>query len=78
MPFRFEVDNNLTVDKVIIAQGSLQDLVQELYPGAYGTSLTNVNFKALDNLLVKPIGVYGSKEEIIRFLASIGAVDTET
>lgn len=66
------------VDKVIIAQDSLQKLIRDLYPKAYGTSLTNINFKALDNLLVKPIGVYGSKEEIIRFLSSIGAVDTQT
>jgi len=31
----------------------------------------------LDNLQVKPIGVYGSKEEIVRLLFSIGAVNDE-
>ena len=43
-------------------------------PGAY-SSITKVNFKALDNCSLKPLGVYGSKEEIVRFLREIHAVD---
>ena len=60
----------------MIAQESLQAFINALSPGAY-SSLTKVNFKILDDLLLKPIGVYGSKEEIVRFLRETGAVDVE-
>jgi hypothetical protein len=43
-------------------------------PGAYA-SITRVDFKTLDQLAIKPLGVYGSKNEIVRLLQSIGAVD---
>ncbi|KAJ7066394.1 hypothetical protein C8F01DRAFT_1123111 [Mycena amicta] len=65
------------VDKIIIAQESLKELINELSPGAYA-SLTKVNFKALDTVLVKPLGIYGSQSEIVDFLASSGAIDHET
>ena len=38
-------------------------------------SLTKVDFKALDKFQVKPIGIYGSKEEIARFLVSVAVID---
>jgi hypothetical protein len=38
-------------------------------------SLTKVDFKALDKFLVKPIGIYGSKDEIARFLVSVAVID---
>ncbi|KAF9228234.1 hypothetical protein BS17DRAFT_850512 [Gyrodon lividus] len=62
------------VDKIIIAQDSLKTFVNEICPGAYA-SLTKVDFKALDKRGVKPAGIYGSKEEIVRFLLSFGVVD---
>ncbi|KAI0058500.1 hypothetical protein BV25DRAFT_1964893 [Artomyces pyxidatus] len=62
------------VDKIIIAQESLQEFINTLSPGAYA-SLTRVDYKALDRLMIKPTGIYGSKEEIVRFLRSIGAAD---
>ncbi|KIK81380.1 hypothetical protein PAXRUDRAFT_156232 [Paxillus rubicundulus Ve08.2h10] len=62
------------VEKVIIDQNSLRDFVNAVCPGAY-VSLTKVNFKALDQYIVKPIGIYGSKEEIVGFLSSIGRID---
>lgn len=62
------------VDKIVIAQESLQAFINALSPGAY-SSITKVNFRILDNFLLKPIGVYGSKEEIVRFLREIHAVD---
>lgn len=65
------------MDKVVIAQDSLREFINALYPGAY-VSLTEVNFKALDSLAIKPIGVYGSKEEVVRLLVSIGASDDLT
>jgi hypothetical protein len=65
------------VDKIVIAQQSLQAFINVLSPGAY-SSITKVNFKVLDDSLLKPIGVYGSKEEIVRFLREIHAVDDNT
>ena len=64
------------VRKVVVAQASLQVFINTLSPGAY-SSIKKVNFKVLDDLLLKPIGVYGSKEEIVRLLCEMGAVDLE-
>ena len=41
-------------------------------------SLTKVDFKALDKFQVKPIGIYGSKDEIVRFLVSVAVIDDTT
>ncbi|KAG1848095.1 hypothetical protein DFJ58DRAFT_729994 [Suillus subalutaceus] len=62
------------VDKIIIAQDSLRAFTNTICPGAY-VSMTNVDFSALDGLFVKPVGIYGSKEEIVRLLSSLGVVD---
>ncbi|KAA1477855.1 hypothetical protein DENSPDRAFT_933970 [Dentipellis sp. KUC8613] len=62
------------VAKIVISQESLRDFVEALHPGAY-TSLTKVDFKALDKLNCRPVGVYGIREEIAKFLLSIGVVD---
>ncbi|KAF8428935.1 hypothetical protein L210DRAFT_3623712 [Boletus edulis BED1] len=62
------------VDKIIISQNSLEAFVNSVCPGAYA-SMTKVNFKALDHYVIKPVGVYGSKEEIVRFLLQLGAID---
>jgi hypothetical protein len=62
------------VDKVIIAADGLKDLINALYPGAYVT-LTKVDFKALDSLSVRPIGVYGDRGEIIKILSSLGVIN---
>ncbi|KAH9022040.1 hypothetical protein EDB84DRAFT_1678539 [Lactarius hengduanensis] len=63
-----------TVDKVIIARESLERFVNAMCPGAFA-SITKVDFKALDQLTIKPLGIYGSKHEIVRMLRSITAVD---
>ncbi|KAI9460718.1 hypothetical protein F5148DRAFT_1377366 [Russula earlei] len=65
------------VDKIVIAQQSLQGFINALSPGAY-SSITKVNFRSLDKFFLKPIGVYGSKEEIVRFLRDINAMDDNT
>lgn len=65
------------VDKVIIDQESFRKLVNTLCPGAY-VSLTKVNFKALDKLTIKPIGVYGSKMQIVSLLLSLKVLDEPT
>lgn len=62
------------VDKIIIAQDSLKRFLNEISPGAYMSS-TKVDFKALDKFQAKPIGIYGSKDEIVRFLVSVGVID---
>jgi hypothetical protein len=67
----------IAVDKIVIAQAELSRFLNELYPGAY-TSLTKVDYNALDSVPVRPIGVYGSKSEIVRFLRALNAIDAET
>lgn len=62
------------VDKIIIAQDSLRAFTNTICPGSY-VSMTKVKFSALDGLIVKPIGIYGSKGEIARLLLSLGVVD---
>jgi hypothetical protein len=71
-----ESGSNGYVDKVVIAQDSLQRFVNAMSPGAYA-SVTKVDFKTLDRLMIKPLGVYGSKDVIVRLLTSIGAIDEE-
>ena len=71
----FQIGSDIhKVDKIIIAQDSLKRLLNEISPGAY-MSLTKVDFKALDKFQIKPIGIYGSKEEIARFLVSVAIID---
>ncbi|KAI9455502.1 hypothetical protein HD554DRAFT_2207426 [Boletus coccyginus] len=65
------------VDKIIISQDSLGAFINSVCPGAYG-SMTKVNFRALDNYVIKPVGIYGSKEEIVRFLLQLAAIDETT
>jgi hypothetical protein len=62
------------VDKVIIAQDSIQRFINSVSPGAYA-SITKVDFNALDQFMIKPLGVYGSKDEIVRLLQCMGAID---
>jgi hypothetical protein len=64
------------VDKVVIAQESFSRLINTISPGAY-TSITKISFSRLDNLHVRPTGVYGSKEEVVKLLRSLGTVDDE-
>ena len=80
MPFfriSYTCTHRILVDKIVIAQQSLQEFINALSPGAY-SSITKVDFKVLDNLILKPFGIYGSKEEIVRFLCEIKAVDDNT
>ncbi|KAJ7809088.1 hypothetical protein B0H14DRAFT_2867919 [Mycena olivaceomarginata] len=65
------------VNKIIISQDSLKNFINELSPGAY-SSLTKVDFKTLDQLSIKPAGLYGSKSELVAFLSALGAIDELT
>ena len=62
------------MDKIIISQESLGSFINTVLPGTYA-SMTKVDFQALDQLTIKPLGVYGSRSEIIRFLLDIRAID---
>ncbi|KAI1789535.1 hypothetical protein LXA43DRAFT_892776, partial [Ganoderma leucocontextum] len=65
------------VDKIIIEQESLGRLINVLRPNAY-TSITKVDFSALDRVQVKVIGLYGSKSAVVDFLRQKAIVDEET
>ena len=51
-------------------------LVESLSPGAFH-GLTKVDLEALDNIVMKPMGIYGSKQPIVRYLKEQGAVSDE-
>ena len=61
-------------DRIVIAQESLQAFINALCPGAC-PSVSKINLKILDDLLLKPIGIYGSREGIVRFLRELGNMD---
>jgi hypothetical protein len=48
-----------------------------IFPGAYA-SVTKVDFKSLDQFVIKPVGVYGSKTEIVRFLRFSNVLNEDT
>lgn len=60
----------------LISQESVGRFMNELVPGSF-TSLTEVNFAALDRILVNPVGIYGSRSEIIRFLRDVKAINDQ-
>jgi len=62
------------VEKVIIDQESLKRFVNEVSPGAYA-SLTKIDFRALDNASIKPVGVYGSRERIVDLFLEVGSIE---
>ena len=64
----------ISVGKIIIPQNPLGAFINTVCPGAYA-SMTKVNFKALDRYVIKPVGIYGSKEEIVRFLLKLDVAD---
>ena len=62
------------MEKVIIDQESLKCFVNEVSPGAY-VSLTRIDFRALDNASIKPVGVYGSRERIVDLFLEVGSIE---
>ncbi|KEP50719.1 von willebrand factor type A domain protein [Rhizoctonia solani 123E] len=62
------------VEKIVIDQKSLSKVINILQPGSY-KSVSNIDFKALDNLTIKPIGVYGNQHEILNYLEEVGCLD---
>ena len=45
-------------------------------PGSYA-SVTKVDFRALDQLMIKPLGLYGSKVEMVRLLRSLDIINED-
>ena len=66
-----------TVDKIIIDQESTGNFINDLCPGAY-KNLTKVDFKTMDNLKLKPLGIYGSRTEIVRLFKELNVIDQNT
>ncbi|KAG9094853.1 Vacuolar protein sorting-associated protein 13A [Ceratobasidium sp. 370] len=64
------------VEKIIIDQADLYRLLNTILPGSYN-SVTKINFKALDQLNIKPKGLYGVKSEIAQFLHRVGCIDEQ-
>ena len=62
------------MEKVIIDQESLKRFINEVSPGAY-VSLTKIDFRALDNASIKPVGVYGSRERIADLFLEVGSIE---
>ncbi|KDN46509.1 hypothetical protein RSAG8_04162, partial [Rhizoctonia solani AG-8 WAC10335] len=62
------------VEKVVIDQLSLRRLLNIVQPGSYD-SVSRINFRALDRLSFKPIGVYGIRSELIGFLQQTQYLD---
>ncbi|CAE6339205.1 unnamed protein product [Rhizoctonia solani] len=62
------------VEKVLIDQDCLRRLLNTLLPGSY-ESVSKIDFKALDKCTIKPLGIYGSKPEILRFLSEINCLN---
>ncbi|CAE6455357.1 unnamed protein product [Rhizoctonia solani] len=62
------------VEKVVIDQISLHRVLNIVQPGSYD-SVSKINFKALDNLAIKPTGVYGNRSEIVKFLRQAQYLD---
>ncbi|KAI0796918.1 hypothetical protein C8Q75DRAFT_796658 [Abortiporus biennis] len=62
------------VDKIVISQEHLGRFMNDVAPKSY-TSMTKVDFVALDQAFIRPVGLYGSRSEIVRFLRDIQAID---
>ena len=65
------------MDKILIAQESLGRFTNAICPGAY-LSMTHIDFSSLDDVSVKPVGIYGSRSEIVRFLEDRKLISDET
>ncbi|KZT36298.1 hypothetical protein SISSUDRAFT_1007685 [Sistotremastrum suecicum HHB10207 ss-3] len=64
------------VNKIIIAERHLGRFINSISPGAF-TSLTKVDLTLLDNFNIKPVGVYGTRQELVQFLLRIEGIDEE-
>jgi hypothetical protein len=62
------------VDKIVIDNIGVRAFVNNLHPDTYQT-VSSVDYAALDAQRLQLVGIYGSKDEIVRFLLSHGHID---
>ncbi|QRV84788.1 hypothetical protein RhiJN_12804 [Ceratobasidium sp. AG-Ba] len=72
-----EIGSGGLVEKMIIDQRSLYQLLNQVSPGSYELPW-KINFKNLDQLVIKPVGLYGSKSEILKFLRGVNYLSDES
>ncbi|KAG8690825.1 hypothetical protein FRC11_008866 [Ceratobasidium sp. 423] len=65
------------VEKILIDQNCLRHLLNTILPGSY-ESVSKIDFKALDTCTIKPVGIYGSKPEIVRFLRETNCLNVDS
>ncbi|CAE6339231.1 unnamed protein product [Rhizoctonia solani] len=70
----YESGSGGLVEKIVIDQNSLGLLLNNMLPGSY-RSVSSIDFKSLDQLTIKPKGIYGNRQEIANFLRDIGCID---
>ncbi|CAE6451517.1 unnamed protein product, partial [Rhizoctonia solani] len=68
--------NGIT-EKTVIDQGSLQQLLNTIVPGSC-PSTAEIHFHDLDKSSIKPLGLYGDRHEIVKFLQRVGCLDTNS
>ena len=61
------------VEKIIISQEPLGRFINDICPESY-QSMTKVDFDSLDCLTMKPLGIYGSRSQIVLWLLDKGVV----
>ncbi|CAE6445143.1 unnamed protein product [Rhizoctonia solani] len=65
-------------EKTVIDQHSLQLLLNTIQPGSW-PSTGEIHFQDLDSVLsIKPLGIYGDRREIVRFLQRMGCLDNNS
>ncbi|KAG8732984.1 hypothetical protein FRC11_009539 [Ceratobasidium sp. 423] len=62
------------VEKIVIDQQSFSKFINTIQPGSY-TSISIIDFNALDDLSIKPVGMYGTQSEIFEYLKGTGCLD---
>ncbi|PVF98364.1 hypothetical protein CPB86DRAFT_797339 [Serendipita vermifera] len=72
-----EEGSESAVDKVIIDHKSVGQFANVLHQGSYRPEY-QLDFKVLDQHVLKPLGVYGSMSAIVKFLRDLGKMDHET
>ncbi|PVF98805.1 hypothetical protein CPB86DRAFT_757922 [Serendipita vermifera] len=64
-------------DKALIHHPSIRRLANDFQSGSY-VSMTEIDFKKLDNSQIRPVGIYGSRAKILDFMEELGSVDSES
>ncbi|KAL5639869.1 hypothetical protein ACGC1H_006444 [Rhizoctonia solani] len=63
------------IEKTVIDQCSVQQLLNTIQPGSC-PSTSKIHFQDLESLSIQPVGVYGDRREIVRFLQRMGCLES--